>query len=170
MKTLLAATVAAILCASTSSAVTWDIVKLSVVVKTGNDTGKITTTVLTDRSYLNFVATDTTTAKNDLFVGFREDTGEVAVVKKSTETVLYNIISGLGAGGTASNGTGTQQSIAVSAVISSLNTDFTNGFVFDGVKRNDSGAVKSVTRLFLGGFQNQTIRGSMITTGKKVEL
>lgn len=169
MKTLLGIALAGLSLASTSLAVTWDVVRVSIVVKQGSATGNITTLVLSSRAYLNFVSDDTSTPKSDLFIGFREDTGEIAVVRKSDETVLYRIVSGLGTGGLASNGTGTVQSISVPATISSLNTDF-SGFVYDSVRRSGSGSIKSVTRQVMGGFQNQTIKGTCTSTGKKIEL
>jgi hypothetical protein len=88
-------------------AVTWDIVSLSVSVKQGG-TGEIVTSILGSRDYLDFVSSRDAIPRSNLFVGFREDTGEIAVVQISTETVRYNVVSGLGAGGTAANGTNTK--------------------------------------------------------------
>ncbi|MEO8350613.1 MAG: hypothetical protein ABI680_02710 [Chthoniobacteraceae bacterium] len=168
MRTCITAIFAQLLLASASFAVTWDVVNLSVVVRQGSG-GNVETTVLSSRSYLNFVADSTSTPKSDLFVGFREDTGVIAVVKRSDETVLYNIVSGLGAGGTAANGTNTKGFISVAAVISSLNTDF-SGFTYDSFKRTSDGSIKKLKRQFVGGTGNQTIIGTARTTGKKIEL
>ncbi len=151
-----------------ASAVTWDIVSLSVSVKQGGG-GNIVTTNLKSGDYLKFVASRDGIPKNDLFVGFREDTGEIAVVQISTEMIRYNVVSGLVPGGTASNGTNRKFSISGPAVVSSLNTDF-QGYIYDSAIRFQNGSVKSVTRLFLGGAGNQTIRGLARSTGKKIEL
>ncbi len=168
MRTCIAAVIAQLLLTSASFAVTWNVVKLSVVVRQGSG-GDIATTVLSSRSYMNFVSDTTSTPESDLFVGFREDTGVIAVVRRSDETVLYNIVSGLGNGGTASNGSNTKGFISVGAVVSSLNTDF-SGFIYDTFKRDSSGSLKKLSRRFIGGSGNQTIIGTARTTGKKIVL
>jgi hypothetical protein len=169
MKTNIALILAVLALSCASYGVTWDVVNVSFIVRQGSAVGKITSVALSSRSYLKKVAADTSTPKSDLFVGFREDTGEVAVVRRSDEQVLYKIVSGLGAGGTASNSTGTSQSISVAAVVSSLNTGF-DGYIYDTVSRTASGGIKSLTRTMVGGFENQTIIGTCRTTGKKIEL
>ena len=151
------------------SAVTWDVVSVSLVVKQGTSTGKLSITTLNSRKYLNFVSARFATPKSDLFVGFREDTGIIAVVRKSDETVLWNVVSGISTNGIASNGTSTTQSIASFAIISSLNTDF-QGSAIDAVTRRASGTIKKLNRSVSGGFQNQTIKGSFVSTGKKINL
>jgi hypothetical protein len=107
--------------------------------------------------------------RSDLFVGFREDTGEVAVVRKSNETILRRIVSGLTVQGQASNATSTKQSISGFATVSSLNTDF-NGFFLDSVTRSSNGGIKTLSRKILGGLSNQTITGTIKSTGKKITL
>lgn len=168
MYKLLTILFAHLLFASASFAVTWDIVSLSVSVKQGG-TGEIVTTILNSRDYLDFVSSRDAIPRSDLFVGFREDSGVIAVVQISTETVRYNIVSGLGTGGTAANGTNTKFTASAPAVVSSLNTDF-QGFFYDTSKRFRDGSIKSVSRLFLGGAGNQTLRALARTTGKKMEL
>jgi hypothetical protein len=168
MKTLISLVSAVLVFVSTASAVTWDVVTVSVVVKQGN-AGNIVTTVLNGTKYLNFVSNANATPKSDLFIGLREDTGQISVVKRSTETVLYNIVSGVSVAGNASNGTGTVQSISGPATVSSLNTDFT-GFFYEKQKRSASAAIKSVNRQVTGGNGTQTIIGTFVTTGKKIAL
>jgi hypothetical protein len=168
MTKLLAILSASFLLGSASLAVTWDVVNLTVSVKQGG-TGEITTTILTSRDYLNFVSSRDGVPRSDLFVGFREDTGVIAVVQISSETVRYNVVSGFGPAGIASNGTNTKFSVSGPAVVSSLNTDF-QGYIYDSAKRFRDGSVKSVARLFFGGFENQTIRGIARSTGRKIEL
>jgi hypothetical protein len=168
MLKLLAFLCSQLLLISGCGAVTWDIVTVSASVKQGG-TGNITTTILSARDYLNLVSTTTGTPKSDLFVGFREDNGQLAVVRISDETVLYNIVSGIATAGNASNGTNTKFSIGAQATVSSLNTDF-QGFIYDGVTRFPNGSIKQVVRLFIGGAGNQTIKGLARTTGKKIEL
>lgn len=169
MKTLLA--LASVLLAFTSAApaVTWSLVTVSVVVKQSSTGGALLVTTLNNRKYLDKVAAQFSIPKDDLFIGFREDTGQISVVQRSTELVRYNIVSGLTAQGTASNGTSTKQSIAVSATVSSLNTDM-NGFAVDSVERFPSGNIKSVKRTFVGGAGNQTLKGTATTTGRRIEL
>jgi len=170
MKTLLRLLVLVLL-TQPAFAVTWKIVSVSVIVKQSSATGRVTTTLLSSRSYINFVSDRDSIPASDLFVGFRTDTGEIAVVSKSDKTVRQPIVRNLafGSGGQAENGTQTVQFIAVPASVSSLNTEF-NGYIYDSATRASSGSVKSVTRTFVGGFQNQTIKGSCKTTGKQVIL
>ncbi len=169
MKIILAIVALSFSLMSAASAVTWNVVSVSLVLKQGNAAGNVVTTVLSTRKYLDFVAATTSTPKTDLFVGLREDTGEVAVVKRSTETVLYRIVSGLGSAGLAANSTGTLRISALPATVSSLNTDF-SGFIYETQTRNSSGAVRGVNRLCIGGSGNQVIKGSVVTTGRKIVL
>jgi len=169
MKKVLSSTFALLLLATAAPAVTWDLVSLSVVVRQGNPTGNTTATTLNSRKYLNYASARFGVPLADLFVGLREDTGQVSIVQRSTKTVLYNIVSGLATQGVASNATTTTQAIAASATVSSTGTDFT-GFVYDSLRRNANGSIRSVSRLMIGGFATQTLRGSCVTTGRKIEL
>lgn len=169
MKTIVAVILAVISLTAPSFAVTWRLVSVSIVVKQGNASGAVNTFVLSNRSYLNQVSAQFSTPKTDLFVGLREDTGEIAVVRKSDETMLYKIVSGIGTGGVASNNTTTVQFIAAPAVVSSLNVDF-SGYIFDSVKRTNTGGVRACKRQLFGGFLNQTIKGTCVTTGRTINL
>jgi hypothetical protein len=149
-------------------AVTWDVVTVSAVVKAG--TGSLTTTKLTTRSYLDSVSVNANTPKSDLFVGFREDNGQVAVVRRSDETVLFTIVTAPGAGGVASNASGTKSFISGGANIASPSNIIFAGAIYDQVTRSAGGAILNVSRGFSGGTGNQVIKGSIRTTGKKIEL
>ncbi len=168
MKRLLILAFVLLLFSSAAHAVTWRVVSISAVVSQGGPS--ITNTVLTSRSYMALGASRFGVAdKNDVFVGFREDTGQVALVQISTKTVLYSIISGFGTGGTAANALNTKGTVALPATVSSLNTDF-SGYVFDSFTRKPTGALSTVTRLFIGGLQTQTFKGTIKITNKKFEL
>jgi hypothetical protein len=168
MKHLISILGAQLLLAIPSFAVTWDVVTISAVVKVGG--GALTTTNLTARSYLNSVAVNSGTAKSDLFVGFREDNGQVAVVRRSDETILFTIVGTPAGGGTASNGSATKAFISAGANVASPSNVVFAGAIYDQVTRSEAGAILSVSRTFSGGNGNQVIKGTIRTTGKKIEL
>ena len=155
------------LLSSGAQAVTWSVVSVSAVVNQGGP--EVSRTVLSSRTYLARAVTQTGAPLSDLFIGFREDTGQVAVVRISNESIAYNIISGLGAGGSAANALNSKGTTSLPATVSSLNTDFA-GYVFDSFARKADGSIKSVNRLFIGGAGTQTIKGTVKTTGKKFNL
>jgi len=168
MKKLFSVLGAQLLLAVSSNAVTWDVVTLSAVVKIG--TGTIETTKLTARSYLESVAVNSGTPKEDLFVGFREDNGQVAVVRRSDETILFTIVGAPAGGGNASNSSGTKAFISAGANIASPSNVVFAGSIYDQVKRSESGDIISVNRSFSGGNANQVIKGTIHTTGRKIVL
>ena len=168
MKTLLTIVSLQWLVSLSSFAVTWDVVTVSAVVKAG--TGSLATTKLTTRSYLDSVAVNSGTPKSDLFVGFREDNGQVAVVRRSDETVLFTIVTAPGAGGVASNASNTKSFISGGANIASPSNIVFAGAIYEQVTRSAGGAILTISRSFSGGTGNQVIKGSVRTTGKKVEL
>lgn len=167
MKRLILLVLVQLMLVSASDAVTWSVVTVSNVVSQSGT--QITATVLSSRKYLDEAARRSGAPLKDLFIGFREDTGEVAVVRISTETIIYNIVSGLGTGGTAANTLGSKGITSLPATVSSLNTDFV-GYIYDTFTRKSDGSLKSVSRLLIGGSGNQTIKGTIRSTGKKFIL
>jgi hypothetical protein len=154
---------------ASSQAVTWINVSASVYVLQGGPT--VTKTTLTARKYIEEGARrfGDPVLKN-YFLGFRVDTGTIAVVHIPTETIAYNVISGVTAAGSAANGTGTTATIAGNAVVSSLNVDFNNSYFFDKVTRKVDTTVSSVVRTVLGGAGTLTINGTFRASGKRYEL
>ncbi len=57
----------------------------------------------------------------------------------------------------------------VACVLSSLTNNF-NGFLSETVKRNRAGAITSISRSFVGGNGGQVIKGTAVTTGRKITL
>ncbi len=169
MKYLAALVAASLLFISTSHAVTWHVVTVSVVVNLGGSS--VTKTTLNAHAYLQATSTRFGVPMDDLFIGFRDDTGEIAVVQISTKTVKYFVVTNLNGGGTAKNGTSTSGTSSQNATVSSLNTDFA-GYFYDKFTRNDDGSLKRVSRQFMGGDSatSQTIIGTAHTTAKKFEL
>lgn len=157
-----------LLLTSASHAVTWRVVSVSVIVNQGG--ASVTKTTLTAKKYIEEAARrfGDTNLKN-YFIGFRVDSGVVAVVHIPTETLIYNVVSGLNGGGAAFNGTNTAGTVAQRATVSSLNTDF-DGFLYDKFTRNADGSLKGVSRLVIGGTGIQTIIGTIRTTAKTFEL
>jgi hypothetical protein len=168
MKKLFSILGAQLLLAVSSYAVTWDVVTVSAVVKIG--AGSVTTTKLTARDYLETVSVNSGTPKEDLFVGFREDNGQVAVVRRSDETILFTIVGAPAGGGNASNSSGTRSFISAGANIASPSNVVFAGSIYDQVKRSEGGAIISVNRGFSGGTGNQVIKGTIRTTGRKIVL
>lgn len=155
---------------SGASAVTYDLATVSIVVRQANAmTGAITTTVLNNRSFLNFVSTTANIPKSDLFIAISESTGELLVIQRSTETIRFGIVTSVGGvGGSASNNANTVRYSAFSCQLSSL-TATVNGFLNETVKRNRAGAITSISRSFFGG-GGQVIKGTAVTTGRKITL
>lgn len=168
MKMIAALAAVYMLITSVSQAVTWRVVTVAIVVNQGG--ASVTKTTLNAKKYLEEGArrNGDPDLKN-YFIGFRTDTGVVAVVHIPSETVVYNVVSNLTGGGTAANGINTLGTVAQNATISSLNTDMT-GFFYDKFTRNTDGSLKTVSRLVMAGSGNQTITGSIRLTAKKFEL
>lgn len=155
---------------SSSQAITWITVSTSITVLQGGPT--VNKTVLTARKYITEGARRFGQDPNlkNYFIGLRTDTGVVAVVHIPSETVVFNVVSGLNQAGTASNGTNTTSNVAGNAVVSSLNVDFNNGYFLDKISRRTDGTVSSVSRTVLGGVGPFTISGSIRAAGKRYEL
>lgn len=172
MKNLFAALSALVLLASAAFAggtVTYDLATVSIVIRQGSGTN-ITTTVLNNRKFLDFVATANNIPRSDLFIGISEATGELLVIQRSTETIRFGIVTNLnGPAGSAVNGQGSLRYLTFGCVISSLTTNF-NGFFYETQKRNGNNVITSISRQFSGGNGTQVIKGSCKTTGRKITL
>lgn len=168
MRSFAALAVAIMMLASTSEAVTWRVVTASVVVNQGG--AAVTKTTLSSKKYIEEGARrfGDPNLKN-YFIGFRTDTGVIAVVHIPSETVVYNVVSGLTTQGTAANAANTIGTVAGNATVSSLNTDF-NGFFFDKFTRKTTGALNAVARVVHGGSGTQTLIGTFRLSAKTFEL
>lgn len=179
MKLLAALAAAFILLTSASQAVTWKVVTVAIKVYQGGPGTTIAATTLNAKKYLEKGISVSGgvlgTADSDAthyFVGIRPDTGQVAVVHIPSKTIVYNIVSAVTVRGASFNGPGTKGMGAATATISSLNTDFTGGY-FDKVAQklvNGTLTTQSIGRQVFGGFQNQTITGTIRSTAKTFEL
>lgn len=169
MKTLASLLAVFLALAASSQAVTWINCTVSIAVQQGGPT--ITKTLLSSRTYLAEGAQrfGDPVLKN-YFIGFRADTGQVAVVHIPSETVVYNIVSGLNQAGFAANGINTIGTLAGNATVSSLNVDFANSYFIDKVRRKTDGSVSSVARAVTGGAGNLVVTGTIRASGKRYEL
>ncbi|MEA3187873.1 MAG: hypothetical protein QOD99_1703 [Chthoniobacter sp.] len=168
MKTLLNILSVYLVLAASSFAVEWDFATVSATVKQGG--GALATTVFNNRKYLDFVSQANSTQKSDLFIGFRVDNGQLAVVRISDKTVLFTIVTSPGNGGTAANSANTSVFTSGGATIASTSTNF-SGAIYDHIKRAQGGSIQSISRVFSGGDGgSQVIKGTAVTTGRKINL
>ena len=169
MRKLLGVLLALALLPTVASAVTYSLATVSMVVRQNNPSGNITTTVLNNRKFLNFVSASSGVPISDLFIGINETTGELLVIQRSNETIRFGILTSLTITSTAANGTGTNRYITVNCVVSSLTANVGGGFL-EMQSRNRAGAVTLVKRTFFGGGSGQVIQGTVVTTGRKITL
>lgn len=172
MKYLAAFAIACLLFVSTTHAgVIWVSATVAATVYQGPTVGgDLTKTTLSTAKYLEEgMRRNGDPDKKNYFVGFRTDSGQVAVVHIPSKSVAYSINSAPTGGGLATNGTNSVGAVGGNSTVSSLNVDAT-GFVHDKFTRNTDGSLKSASRIFVGATPGLTISGTVRTGAKRFDL